>query len=390
MKTQVQCENHMRNIKTVVGNLFPSLKLSIKRDDRFFQRSIRFLFKIEKSYEARNHDLDSIYIMRERVVSEGEWRVLTAGLNPKEIKLDELYSIIDLKTNKAMEKPPRDNYIASILISLYKSEEYIATLLKNVLEQSVFHQCEVQIISIDPTPSELDLLIKFDSAFKNVNLEISDERISIYDAWNRMIKNSTAQFITNMNADDLRSKDSILLQSEYLNRNPWVDLVYQDFFYAREHGFSWEDLTKVNARSNLSTVSLYSLVVNGINPPHNSPMWRRSLHDSFGYFSESFKSAGDIDFWIRCRLGGAVFLKMREIHSSYFLNPAGMSTSTDSPGMVESREIILQSIEVFKQALNVDTDSVNLLDPYFYLKFREGLRKKLNLDLVALGIHDDN
>ena len=34
-------------------------------------------------------------------------------------------------------------------------------------------------------------------------------------------------------------------------------------------------------------------------------MWRRSLHDAFGAFDESYQYAGDYEFFLRCLAGGA-------------------------------------------------------------------------------------
>ena len=33
-------------------------------------------------------------------------------------------------------------------------------------------------------------------------------------------------------------------------------------------------------------------------------MWRRELHDKFGYFNQHYKASGDWDFWLRCAFGG--------------------------------------------------------------------------------------
>jgi hypothetical protein len=41
------------------------------------------------------------------------------------------------------------------------------------------------------------------------------------------------------------------------------------------------------------------------------PMWRKSLHDRFGYFDEAYKSAGDYEFWMRLMAGGVKFYHVR-------------------------------------------------------------------------------
>ena len=58
-------------------------------------------------------------------------------------------------------------------------------------------------------------------------------------------------------------------------------------------------------------------------------MWRRSLHDKFGFFDEKMFSASDAEFWLRCYHGGAKFKKINEILNVYYLNPNGISTSSN-------------------------------------------------------------
>lgn len=380
----------LNTLKMNIGRRFPIFRRFLKESDSHLSRIFRTILKIEKKCEREDGHLDSIFVMGEKVITQQEWNELIKNHVSKDLSIEDLDLTMQSKISEKQQDPSTTVYSAAVIISLYKSDEYLPALLINILEQTAFSDCEICILSVEPSVSEIEILSRFSSTFTNVKLQFSKERIGIYNAWNQMIRTSTAPYITNMNADDLRSHNSIQLQIDYLNRNEWVDVVYQDFFYAREHGVDWDILSKIDAHSNLPTVSLYSLVARGINPPHNAPMWRRSVHDSVGYFLETLKSAGDIEFWIRCKLKGIVFLKMREIHVSYFLNPNGMSTSVDTPGRSESTEIILKGIEVFNDALGIKGNEINLLDPFFCVQTQASLRKKLKYDLATIGNHDDN
>jgi hypothetical protein len=76
-----------------------------------------------------------------------------------------------------------------------------------------------------------------------------------------------------------------------------------------------------------------------LNPPHNAPMWRRSLHDELGLFDTAFVSAGDYDFWMRCVLAGKTFYKLNDPHLAYYQNPQGLSTRRDTRGHEETRAV---------------------------------------------------
>jgi FkbM family methyltransferase len=381
-------EDLLKVSKKYIGRRFPGFKRVLKETDSPMARIFRSILKIERKFVSEDGHLDSIFVMGQKVITQQEWNELIKNHVSVDYSTADLDSLIQSKIIERQDSSTMI-YSAAVIISLYKSEEYLLALLINLLEQTAFNNCEICILSVEPSVREVELLSRFNASFSNVKLRYSMERIGIYDAWNRMIRASTAPYITNMNADDLRSKNSIQLQIDYLNRNQWVDVVYQDFYYARQHGVRWDVLSKINARSNLPIVSLYSLVARGINPPHNAPMWRRSVHDSVGYFVETLKSAGDIEFWIRCKLQGIVFLKMREIHVSYFLNPKGMSTSVDTPGRSESTDIILKSIEVFNDAVGIESSEINLLDPFFRVQTQVLLRKRLRYELLTIGNLDE-
>ena len=66
------------------------------------------------------------------------------------------------------------------------------------------------------------------------------------------------------------------------------------------------------------------------NLPHNNPMWRKNLHETFGYFREDYKSASDWEFWLRCVFGGSKFKKLQDTLGIYYFNPNGMSTNKDN------------------------------------------------------------
>jgi hypothetical protein len=93
----------------------------------------------------------------------------------------------------------------------------------------------------------------------------------------------------------------------------------------------------------------------GFNPPHNAPMWRRRVHDEVGLFDETFRSAGDFDLWVRAFIKGSKFLKMGEIHASYYFNPDGISTTVGGASLDETGRILaICHQEIENQKLNSD------------------------------------
>ena len=80
------------------------------------------------------------------------------------------------------------------------------------------------------------------------------------------------------------------------------------------------------------------------NLPHNNPMWKKKLHDDFGYFEEKYNSAADWDMWLKCALGGSKFMKLNEILGIYYYNPKGISTNPENNDWKRKEEL-----EIYKK-----------------------------------------
>jgi FkbM family methyltransferase len=239
----------------------------------------------------------------------------------------------------------------SVLISIYKSEKYLVHFLENLRNQNGFKYIQPVIISSNPSKNEREILLEFAKQNSNVILEFFPQRIGIYQSWNYAIKISNGEYLTNWNVDDVRRNDSINRQADYLFKKRWLDVVFQDVYYVFKENLDWNAVEGIGVKTNLCNVTLGALL-NGACPPHNAPMWRRSIHSDIGFFDEKYKSAGDLDFWIRCVLGEKRFLKDNEAHVAYYFNQDGMSTNQNSPAKLEIKKIYENYLPVKKNMLS--------------------------------------
>jgi glycosyltransferase involved in cell wall biosynthesis len=240
---------------------------------------------------------------------------------------------------KSVALPPSQDPFVTVIVSLYHSDQYLSAFIDNLTSQTIFGQCEVVIVSVQPSDSVRKALMDLESNHQQVKVVEIPERISIYQAWNKAILNSSAPLITNMNADDVRSSDSLEIQVQQLHADGGIDVVYQDVFYSLSPNLPWGLIEAMGWKSDLPEVTL-QLLASGMNLPHNAPMWRRSLHEKIGLFDSAFSSAGDHDFWVRAAIHGARFAKHPTAHVAYYVNPTGMSTKINSPGRTEGLLIL--------------------------------------------------
>ena len=100
-------------------------------------------------------------------------------------------------------------------------------------------------------------------------------------------------------------------------------MAYSDSYIAHEANKRWEDLDKTNSqRYNFEQFSPKAMLRGNL--PHNNPMWKRTLHDKFGYFNENYRSASDWEFWLTCVVGGSKFVKCDNPLGVYYFNPKGI------------------------------------------------------------------
>ena len=303
------------------------------------------------------HKLYRFYIQNNVISNFENYWVFGAG---KKINIEKEKSKTEKYLKQMSDSKPTKYYKfntlgalpkVSVLISIYSSEKYLAHFLENLKSQNGFKYIQPVMISSDPSEYEREILLEFAKQNTNVILEFFPQLIGIYQAWNHAIKISDGEYLTNWNVDDVRRNDSINSQAEYLFKRRWLDVVFQDVYYVFKENLDWNTVESIGIKTNFCNVTLGALL-NGACPPHNAPMWRRRIHTDIGFFDEKYKSAGDLDFWIRCVLGGKRFLKDNEAHVSYYFNGQGMSTNQNSPAKLEIEEISKNYLRIKKEMLS--------------------------------------
>jgi glycosyltransferase involved in cell wall biosynthesis len=232
--------------------------------------------------------------------------------------------------------PPRVRI--SAITSLYAGGEFIERFLENITGQSVFaDHAELIVVDAASPDGEGAVIERYRRRWPQIRYLRTLGRIGIYEAWNLAVNMARGDYLTSANVDDLRRHDSLEQQAALLEELPFVDVVYQDFFYTLDPTLGFDEAAAYGFVSDLPLVTPHGLMA--MNPPHNAPMWRRSLHDELGLFDTGLQSAGDYDFWMRCVLAGKTFFKLNDPHVVYFQNPRGISTRPDTRGHEETREV---------------------------------------------------
>lgn len=185
----------------------------------------------------------------------------------------------------------------SVIVSLYNAETKLRTLLDNIAAQSYAREGRVEVVLVDsnsPT-REYDVFKAYaaQSALPIVFAR-SAARETIQAAWNRGIKLARAPYLTFLGADEGMHPDCLAELAKALDANPQVDWAMADSIVTEvdkagvfDHDVMVYDRTGYNP----GLVRLETCYLSWV-----AGLYRKSIHDRFGYYDENFRAAGDTEF----------------------------------------------------------------------------------------------
>jgi glycosyltransferase involved in cell wall biosynthesis/cellulose synthase/poly-beta-1,6-N-acetylglucosamine synthase-like glycosyltransferase len=211
----------------------------------------------------------------------------------------------------------------SAIISTYNSEKFIRGCLQDLVEQTLYEKGELEIIVVDSASpqNEKSIVQEFQKKYPNIIYERTSERETLYAAWNRAIKMSRGCYITNANTDDRHRFDALEVMANYLDERPEICLVYADQLITTTANDTFAK-TKANRHWNWPPYS-YEQMRQGC-CISSQPMWRKSLHEIYGYFRAELHCAGDYEFWLRLGSHGENMALIPVIFGLYYFNPQGL------------------------------------------------------------------
>lgn len=180
----------------------------------------------------------------------------------------------------------------SIIVSCFKTDRYLEKFFYNFLSQSFFNQTEIIMHFNNPSNYEMNLANYYKKRFPDHFIILNTDNIVSYSkSWNICIENSKSQIIAIWNIDDLRTKNSIEIQYEYLLDNKDYDLVYGNYIVVDEYNKKTGIFV---SHKNTDKSELYKSFIFG---PFF--MFTKKIIYTIGFFDEQLKSGADYDFALR-------------------------------------------------------------------------------------------
>ncbi|NUO07172.1 MAG: glycosyltransferase [Candidatus Brocadia sp.] len=213
----------------------------------------------------------------------------------------------------------------SAIVSTYNSERFIRCCLQGLIDQTLYKTGTLEIIVIDSgsQQNERTIVEEFQKYYDNIVYFHTEGRETIYEAWNRGIKVAKGEYITNANTDDRLKSTALEIFSNYLDTHPEIILIHADQQKVVDNEIiDTENLSEDNGNWQWPPFSRTALLF--CTQVGSQPMWRRSLHDKYGYFDESLIIRGDQDFFIRISHEGK-FHFIRKVLGTLHYSPSSVS-----------------------------------------------------------------
>lgn len=259
------------------------------------------------------------------------WAVLIIGF----------LSVAEIATVRAQQAP----YRVSIITSLFKGSQFLQGFMEDIVQQTIFDQCELIIINANSPEKKVEdaILAPYLAQYTNIVYHELNSDPGLFGVWNLGIRMASAPYVTNANIDDRLAFACYQIHADYLDAHPLIDLVYSGCYITTGANETFDNNTshgKVVWHS-MQPFNRVHQLYRWIPYVNNHPMWRKTMHEEYGLFNENYKATGGMEFWVRATLcGNAQYVLIPEVLALYYSNPTGISTNPNTLDKIEKKRVI--------------------------------------------------
>ena len=241
------------------------------------------------SLKADSHDAARIYF--EKVIE------LYPENSDARQSLDNLNNAKGLSKSDQSGDKADEKYLVSAIVSTYNAERFIRGCIEDLEAQTIADKLEIVVVNSGSGQNEEGIIKELQNKYPNIHYLKTEQRETVYAAWNRGIRAASGKYITNANTDDRHRKDAFQVMVKTLESFPAVALIYADLIITETENESFDTCSPVGNFSWLNWNRKDLLERGCFMGPQ--PMWRKSVHDEYGFFDDSFVTSGDYEFWLR-------------------------------------------------------------------------------------------
>ncbi len=183
------------------------------------------------------------------------------------------------------------NPLISVILPVYNQAPFVQEAIESILNQT-FKDFEVIVINDCSKDESLNAI----NSIRDPRIKVfsNKENLGISYCLNFGISVAQASIIARMDGDDICHSDRFFLQYEYLSKNPkvaavgcWMKLFKNDENFISVHKYP----------SDIEEVKTNLIFENSI--PHPGVMFRKSIIDSLGGYTNKYQYAEDWELWMK-------------------------------------------------------------------------------------------
>ncbi len=222
----------------------------------------------------------------------------------------------------------KNTYRVSIIVSLYNAADKLPLFLSSIEHQSLFEKQEAELIFVETGSTKNDYEV-FKSLKQSMNIPMiyakTSQRETIQSAWNRGISLARGSYLSFLGVDEMIIPSALEILASELDNNSEIDWVQSNTIVTDvdEDGTWKRDVMTYDRDGYMQEfVYLETCYLSWV-----GALYRKSIHDRFGYYDATFKAAGDTEFKNRI----LPHIKTKQISKTlgYFLNyPDGQTTNS--------------------------------------------------------------
>ena len=181
----------------------------------------------------------------------------------------------------------------SIIICTFNTAKLLPKTLDSILAQT-FGDFEVVLIDGASSDGTQEVIKNYAQKFNGKLKRISEKDSGLYNAINKGVKMAGGEFLNVVGAGDWLETDALEQAAKCIEKNPEADAVFGKTRI-------WDQGLKTSRLLQTSSKNLPSQPMQ-----HPSLYYKKTLHDKFGLYDESYRIAADYAFCLKVFWNGKV------------------------------------------------------------------------------------
>jgi glycosyltransferase involved in cell wall biosynthesis len=273
----------------------------------------------------------------------------------------------------------KECYKVGIIISLYNAADKLKLFISAISNQTLLKTHEAELIFIETGSLKEDYKI-FQEMKNTLNIPMvyarTSHRETIQSAWNRAITLSKSKYLCFLGVDEMIVPNALEILSKKLDNNSDIDWIQADCIVVQvDKNGNWKNDNMFFNRKGYKQELFYleTCYLSWV-----GALYKKSIHERFGYYDPSFCAAGDNEFKNRI-LPYIKSMHYPKILGYFWHYPDGQSTLSPKGEIEDLRAWFLHKT---KSGINYAFNKMplNKLEEIFYdaLKYRKSYHNEVD------------